>query len=184
MTLDQVRDELGLTLGKSGKFRLLVLFKGDFSRDKKNLGIISLFLSGSPQDSEGDMKVFECPVANCNGVIDPIGETGTCPLCKRTFHRKKLVGEMAYQVTVDKWAAVLARYCRALNMDCDIYLKRAKEDRDLIEADAMARQSTSAGALMDLARRRDEVLYTAGKILQDTHNGQNLEKAIKAFLLA
>jgi len=185
MTLDQVRDELGLTLGRSGKYRLLVMFKGDFSRTNKNLGIISLFLSGSPKDAEGDVKVFECPVAKCNGVIDPVGGFGTCPLCKRTFPRTKLVGEMAYKTTVDKWAQHISRYLRALNMDCDIYLKRSKEDRDIIEAEHIARTNSGRGGeLMNLARRRDEVLYTAGKIIQDTQNGQGVEKAVKAFLLA
>jgi hypothetical protein len=184
MTLEKVTEELGLTLGKSGKYRVLVFFKGDFSVRKKNWGIISLFLSGSPADAEGDMKVFACPNPRCNGVIDPVGPIGVCPSCRRTWPRRQLVGEMAYKATVDKWADHLARYVRALKMDCDIYLKRAKENRSIVEAEMAARQSTSAGEQLTKARHREEALYTAARIIEDVQTGQSLENAIRGFLLA
>lgn len=184
MTLDKIRDELGLTLGKSGKYRLLLFFQGDFSRSKMNRGIMTLFLSGSPADAEGDIKVFECPNPTCNGVINPVGDVGVCPRCRRAWPRKSLVGEMAYDATVDGWAKHIARYLRALNLDCDIYLKRAKDRQSIVEAEHVARRERRGGDLLDKARKREEALYVAGRIIQDVQSGQDLEKAIRAFLLA
>ena len=184
MSLDQLREELGLTLGRSGKYRLLLFFQDNFSRKRMNRGIISLFLSGSPNDAEGDVKIFECPGHRCTGVVDPVGDLGTCPKCRRTWHRNQLIPEMAYDATVVGWSKHIARYLRALNMDCDIYIKRAKDKQSIIEAEQASRHSTKGGELLDKARRREEALYTAGRIIQDTSQGQDLEKAIRAFLLA
>ena len=185
MSLDNVREELGLTLGRSGKYRLLIFFQDSFSRDRMNRGIISLFLSGSPTDSEGDVKVFECPATRCTGVIDPVGEIGVCPKCRRTWPRNELIPEMAYDATVDGWSKHISRYLRALHMDCDVYMKRAKDSQSIIEAEGIARHDTHIGGdLLKKARRREEALYTAGRIRQDTQQGQDLEKAIRGFLMA
>lgn len=185
MSLDSVREELGLTLGRSGKYRLLLFFQDNFSRKKMNRGIISLFLSGSPNDAEGDVKVFECPAPTCTGVVDPVGEVGVCPKCRRSWPRGKLIPEMAYDATVDGWAKHISRYLRALNMDCDVYMKRAKDKQSIIEAENVSRHEThKGGAMLAKARQREEALYTAGRIIQDTQQGQDLEKAIAGFLLA
>jgi hypothetical protein len=180
--------DLGLVPAEQGKYRILVFYMDDFSAAKTNRGILSLFLAGREFEAEGDTKVYECPNPTCNGVLEPIhydrGTFATCPSCKRTFPRKKLVGEMAYDGTADKWAEHIARYVRALEMNCDIFLKRAKTSQSMIEAEMTSRVDKKGAEMLKTSRRKEEALYTMARIVQDVTAGQPLQDAIRSFLLA
>lgn len=182
--------ELGLVLTKSARYRLHLFFLGDFSVNKPNRGLISLFMSGksSGVDIDMDQKVYECPNEECIGVLEPqhYNSQGpaVCPRCHRAHKQDDLVGEMVYDATVDKWAGHLERYVRALDMDCDILLHRLKTKQSIIEADHAARQDTRAGQLLTEARKMEVALYNMDRMIQDTSQGRSLKTAIRAFLLA
>ena len=180
--------DLGLVPAEQGKYRILVFYMDNFSVSKKNRGILSLFLAGKELEADGDTKVYECPMPTCNGVLEPIhydkGTFSTCPRCKRTFPRKKLVGEMVYDATAEGWAEHISRYIRSLEMDCDVFLKRAKTSQSMIEAEMTSRVDRKGSEMLTTSRKKEEALYTMGRIIQDTTAGQPLKSAIKSFLLA
>ena len=180
--------DLGLVPAEQGKYRILVFYMDDFKASKKNRGILSLFLAGREFDSEGDVKVYECPVPTCNGVLEPMhydkGTFATCPRCKRTVQRTKLVGEMLYDATADGWAGHIERYVRALNMNCDIFLKRSKTGQSIVAAEMTSRVSSEGNEMLKTARKKEEALYTMSRIVSDVTAGQALKDAIRSFLLA
>jgi hypothetical protein len=188
--IGDLQEELGLTMGKMGKYRILLFFEDTFSKKKMNRGIITLFLSGSPTSGEGDVIIYECPNPQCTGLFHPNhysvqSPTVSCPKCYKTFNKDKLVTMLSYDATVDGWAKHLERYMRAMNMDCDIYLKRAKDKTNFVEAADRATKEGKVGAdLLAKARQREDVLYTMGRIMEDTHGGQSLASALRGFLLA
>jgi hypothetical protein len=187
--IGDIQEELGLTLGRMGKYRVLLFFEDNFSASRMNRGIITMWLSGSPQNAEGDVLLYECPGKGCATVLPPGTynfdmPTMVCPECLQTFHKDEMIPGMAYDATVDGWSRHLARYLRALEMDADIYIKRAKRGQSIIDAAAQARAGRAGAALLDQARIREDALYTAGRIIKDTHSNRSLESVIKAFLLA
>ena len=189
--IGDLQEELGLTMGKMGKYRILLFFEDTFSRKKKNRGIITLFLSGSPKSGEGDVIIYECPNPECTGLFHP-NHYGVqcamvrCPKCYKTFNKDELVTMVAFDATVDGWVKHLERYMNAMGMDCDIYLKRAKNRTNFVEAADRATKEGKVGAdLLKKARQREDALYTMGRIIEDTAGGkQSLQAAIKGFLLA
>ena len=180
--------DLGLVAAQQGKYRILLFYEDDFSASKVNRGILVLFLSGKHEDAEGDTKVYECPNPQCIGVLLPDhydkGPMAICPRCHRTWLRTQLVGEMVYDATVDGWATHIERYMRALKMDCDIFLKRAKTGQSIIEADMIARHDPHGKDLLTKARKKEEALFTMGRIIAETSAGKPLHTAIRDFLLA
>lgn len=187
--IGDIQEELGLTLGRMGKYRVLLFFEDNFSASRVNRGIITMWLSGSPANAEGDTLLYECPGKDCATVLPPAvynfdAPTMVCPQCMHTFHKDEMIPGMVYDATVDGWTRHLARYLRALEMDADVYLKRAKTGQSIVEAAARARAGRDGAALLDKARIREDALYTAGRIMQDVHSNRSLESALKGFLLA
>ena len=187
-SIPKITGELGLTLAKEGRYRIMLFFLGEFSASKENRGLISLFLSGAPYTTNMDLKVYECPNPQCSGVLEPKDYhrelPAVCPRCHRVFRQTELVGEMVYDATVDKWSKHLARYVRALGGDCDINLMRLTSGHNMIAAEAASRGDVRKGGKLDLSRQKEEALYTMKRMIDDTSKGKSLESAIRGFLLA
>lgn len=91
---------------------------------------------------------------------------------------------MLYDATADGWAGHIERYVRALNMNCDIFLKRSKTGQSIVAAEMTSRVSSEGNEMLKTARKKEEALYTMSRIVSDVTAGQALKDAIRSFLLA
>jgi hypothetical protein len=174
------------------RFKLEVLYTEQFSINKNNEGIISIWGSGGKAMPLADWKIYECPSEDrggppCDGLITPAThgwEVTACPNCHSAWSPKQLTGERYFKMPVENWCNVLFRYMHRLDMDADIYLKRLKSKLSIIEANEREHNKQLGGEVLKAARDIEAVIYARDRLLKDTLAGTPLKSAIRAFLLA
>jgi len=169
------------------RFKLEVMYDGKFSIHKPNLGVVCLWGTAGDSMPNADWKIYFCPREGCAGLITPgtHGESITvCPLCKTAWKPKELHGEYLFVMTVDKWAHKIAEFLHLVGGDADLYLKRLKTNKSLIEAEMAERDRNFGGELLNAAREMEAAVYPRDRFIKDTVAGTSIESAIRAFLLA
>lgn len=169
------------------RFKLEVMYDGKFSVHHPNMGVVCLWGTAGDHMPNADWKIYFCPREGCAGLITPNshGDIITvCPLCKTAWKPKQLHGEYLFIMTVDKWAHRLTEFVHLLGGDSDLYLKRLKTLKSLIEAEMTERERDLGGELLNAARHMEAAVYTRDRLVKDTMAGASMEAAIRAFLLA
>ena len=173
-------------------------------------GIVQYFESGGKTHAGGDVKLYICPAKTFKqqGLREcptpahaehklPVPKTSDCeaPLvfsrngfgliycgsCKQLWAAEQVVGEIAYRLPMRKWADVVYKHFRALDMNSDIVVKFTYDD---IRAAALMEQTRElrGDKLTPVRQNRPTGIYKFSSILRDVNAGADLLKRIYAFL--
>jgi hypothetical protein len=175
---------------KQGKYKIEVRFARSRSTWKPTPGIVSWWESGKKFHGGGDDKVYLCPGKRMerNDCQAPISEAGiamgylVCSSCGTRWKGEEGIGELAYNLPMQKWAQVLYSQYLLFGQDADIVLKHADTD---IRSIAAQQESFHRGEKMDKARAKRAIhIYPLRNIIVDTSNGADLLGRIYKFLTA
>ncbi len=147
-------------------------------------GFMSWWLSGKKLHGGGDEKMYVCP--NCNSFILEDGNVSSvhyCHGCGQSYEAEKAIGEIYFNLTMQKWAEVINMWFHKLGGDCDIYLKHSPDD---IRAHCEREMLRKAGGdvLNKMRSARGLYIYPLANIIKDLGAGADPVKRFKAFLTA
>ena len=188
--IEEGRKEADRILAAEGKakFKIELMFTAAWSIINPVPGIVSFWENGSQLHGGGDTIVHFCPArklgkSDCEAYIpDPSHGYGflVCPKCHSVWNGKDVFGQVIGRHTSQKWAELIERYYRKLDMNCDIVIKYHKTD---------IRKAASAGARVEdtlrmtrSAEKRLKRIYTLRAIMQDMSAGSALYDRILAFV--
>lgn len=147
-------------------------------------GMLSWWRSGKKLHGGGDEKMYMCHV--CDTFIQAEGNVASvhyCHNCGSSYESEKAVGEMYYNLPVEKWAEVINKWFHTLGGDCDIYLKHSEDDiRTISQRDRLRR--AGGDILTKMRDARGLYIYPLVNIIKDLGAGADPVKRFKAFLSA
>lgn len=180
-----------LATEKKAKYKIELLFGKARSTSRPTPGALSFWESGTKFHGGGDAKIYLCPAKSlgksaCEAFI-PDASTGyghlVCPKCGSVWQGKEVIGEIFANLPMKKWGEVLLKYYVRLELNCDIYLKYARDD--IRAAAAAEKLKHFAGEQVNLVRsKRAMSIYPLRNILKDSSAGADLLSRFQAFLLA
>lgn len=173
-------------------------------------GVVQYFESGGKTHAGGDVKLYLCPAKTFlqQGLSEcptpahvqhklPAPKASDCeePLifsrngfgflycgsCKQLWAAEQVVGEIVYCLPMRKWAEVVYRHFRTLEMNADIVVKFTYDD---LRAAALMEQARElrGDKLTPVRQNRPTGIYRLSAILKDVNAGADLLKRIYAFL--
>lgn len=155
-------------------------------------GMVSFWHSGTKFHGGGDDKMYLCPGERLvkNGCERPLPDVSVamghvvCPYCGNIWKGEQVIGELAYNLPMQRWAAVLYNLYVRCDHNADLVLKHTGDD---IRSVALQKASAKRAAQLDVMRgKRARALhvYPLRNIIKDTSAGSDLYKRIYAFLVA
>jgi hypothetical protein len=104
-----------------------------------------------------------------------------CHSCRQLWAAEQVVGEIAYNLPMRKWAEVIYKHFRALEMNADIVVKFTYDD---IRAATLMEQAKEmrGDKLTPLRQNRPTGIYRLSSILKDVNAGADLLKRFYAFI--
>ncbi len=172
------------------QFKLEVFFRSGARRNVPVRGIASFFTNGGYLNGGGDASIYLCPQeleqGPCLAPLDAqfITHNGAvCPKCRRVSKTDDLVGQLIFDVPMQRWATLLVRFFHALecNADLVVYLERGS----IQEAARIEREEHKHGeAYARVNAQRQMITYSLASIIQDTSGGKGLEATFRSFLEA
>jgi hypothetical protein len=104
-----------------------------------------------------------------------------CPSCKQLWAAEQVVGEVAYNLPMRKWADVVYKHFRTLEMNADVVVKFTYDD---IRAATLMEQTKQlkGDKLTPVRENRPTGIYRLSSILKDVNAGANLLNRFYAFL--
>ena len=176
---------------QKAKYKIELMFGKARSVSNPTPGMMSFWESGAKLHGGGDAKIYMCPGKElrqneCDGFI-PDSAAGyghlVCPGCGKVWKGTQVSGEIVANLTMQGWSQLIMKYFLKLQMNCDIYLKYAKED---IRTVALVEQEHQhGGEKLEKARSKRAVsVYPLRNIIRDTSNGAELLGRFKAYLLS
>jgi hypothetical protein len=179
-----------LATEQKGKYKIEIMFGKARSMSRPTPGAMYFWESGSKLHGGGDAKIYMCPGKkfgiNCDAFI-PDASTGyghlVCPSCKKVWQDNQVDGEILAVLTMKNWAQAILKQFIRLELNCDIYLKFAKDD---IRSKAFMEQQRKMGGekLAEARDARARAIYPLKNIIKDTSHGASLLGRFQAFLLA
>lgn len=172
-------------------YKIDLLLASGFSTRRPSAGMISFWDSGRALHGDGDTKLYVCPgkykgINDCESVIRGFAQGHTnavCARCGGVWKSADLIGEIAYRLEITKWADVLLKWYRKLDMQADIRIIYPPDDIRSLAAREQDKQM--GGELMEPARgRRATRAYPQRNIIKDTSTGADLHGRLVAFLRA
>jgi hypothetical protein len=176
---------------KKAKYKLELMFGKARSVHRPTPGILSFWESGSKFHGGGDAKIYICPGKelrrnDCEGFIPDVANGYgflVCPNCKLVWKGDQVIGEVVANLPLKKWADPLMKYFIQLGLNCDVYLKYARDD--IRTAAKLEQQKQMKGdKLLPVRASRASAIYPLRNIIKDTGNGADLLGRFQAFLLA
>lgn len=175
------------------KYKLEVMFVRSRSFHKPFPGIVTFWENGSKLHGGGDAKLYQCPGKHlgkneCDAIIPDLSNGLNfivCPTCKGFWKGEHVIGEVFYNLPVQKWVDVLLSWFLKLEMNADIRIKYARDD--LRSAAEREQNKQMMGELLEKVRseeRRTAAIYRLANIVKDTSAGADLRGRIHAFLTA
>lgn len=180
------------------------------SRHQPIPGAVQFFESGGKTHGGGDVKLYMCPgkafkqrgMTVCNA--DVFTETGLpapmssdceaplgfsrngygliyCGSCKQLWAAEQTTGEIGYNLPMRKWAEVIYKHFRTLEMNADIVVKFTYDD---IRAATLMEQAKQmrGDKLTPVRQNRPTGIYRLSSILKDVNAGADLLKRFYAFI--
>jgi hypothetical protein len=175
------------------KYKLELIFGKARSLHRPTPGIVTFWENGTKLHGGGDVKLYLCPgkrlkFNDCEKLIPELAnEQGTlvCPSCGNIWKGEAVIGELMYNLPMQKWADVIYTHFRHLEYHCDIYLKHAPDD---IRSTALAQKerATFRGStrLEKIRAVRARHIYPLRNIIKDVSAGADLLGRIHKFLVA
>lgn len=180
------------------------------SRHQPIPGGVQFLESGGKSHGGGDVKLYMCPgkaykqrgITICNHAAHaehrlpaphssdceaplPFSRNGYgllyCHACKQLWAAEQVVGEIAYKLPMRKWADVIYKHFRMLEMNADIVVKFTYDD---IRAAALMEQvkELRGDKLTPVRQNRPTGIYRLSSILRDVNAGADLLKRFYAFI--
>jgi hypothetical protein len=190
--LDKMLSNEGLA-----KYKLEIVFSHKRTARGATGGTVSWWESGTHLNGDGDSKMYLCDNADplsknagkgCGGFI-PDSANGlvhvVCPRCHILWKPEEMVGEIYYNMSMEKWADVLFSWYRRMDYRADIYLKYGR--MSIRDAQRKEAERGLQGELLNKARsaeQRKPAIYPLKNIIKDTNNGADLRGRILAFIKA
>lgn len=173
-------------------------------------GALQYFESGGKAHSGGDVKLYICPartfkrqgLRECPTPIHvqhnlPVPKTSECEMplifsrngfgliycgnCQQLWTAEQVVGEILCHLPMRKWAEVVYKHFRVLEMNADVVVKFAYDD---LRAAALMEQARElrGDKLTPVRQNRPMGIYRLSSILKDVNAGADLLKRFYAFL--
>jgi len=189
------------------EWKLDVHLTSNRSLHKPFSGIIKMWAAGKGLGGDGDIAGFWCmhkdvPDAvrkgyGCGRVISSDfsagwsmptieesvklgipdgGSIAVCPHCQLRWNPETLTAERVLALSIQHWAEVLAEEIQKIEFKGDVYLKYCKTD---IRPHLMSRTITK-----DVRAKREPLIYTMERIIEDVTANQDIVKCMKNFLNA
>jgi hypothetical protein len=186
--LDKFLSEQGLA-----KYKLEVMFTAARSIQRPFPGILTWWESGSKFHGGGDSKLYMCPSKHlkrgtCEAFI-PDRANGlsyiVCPTCGQLWKNEQVIGEIIFNLPMQKWADVIVNWLQKLGLNADIRIKYARDD--IRDAARKEQDRQLGGEVLEKARggeRRSVSVYPLANLVRDTSNGADLRGRILAYLQA
>lgn len=174
---------------EGGRYKIDLLLGHGFSTRAPSTGMISFWDSGRALHGDGDTKLYVCPGRslkrnNCEAVIKGFAQghyDAVCVACGTSWKPEDLIGEICYRLIPERWAQVLGKWVRALDMDTDIRVIYPPDD--IRTSAALEQDRQRGGELLERARaKRATRSYPARNILKDITAGADLETRILSFI--
>lgn len=208
MAVDKLFAEQGQ--GKYKIELMFGLSRAGASRHQPLPGVVQFLESGGKTHGGGDVKLYMCPgkafkmqgidlchakVFEENGLPVPHSSDCEAPLpfsrngygllychsCKQLWAAEQVVGEIAYCLPMRKWAEVIYKHFRMLEMNADVVIKFTYDD---IRAATLMEQAKQlkGDKLIPLRQNRPTGIYRLSAILKDVNAGADLLKRFYAFI--
>lgn len=195
LAVDKIFAEQG-----QGKYKIELMFgvrRDGASRHQPIPGLVQFLESGGKSHGGGDAKLYICPgrtfkqldtrdlrSSDCQ---EPLffsrGGHGLiyCQKCKQLWKAEEVVGEIAYNLPMRKWAEVVYTHFRSLGMNADVVVKFTYDD---IRAATLMEQTKElrGDKLNPVRANRPKGIYKFSAILKDVNAGADLLKRFHAFL--
>lgn len=186
------------------------LSRSGASRHQPIPGILQYLESGGKTHAGGDVKLYICPAKTfqqqglheCSTPAHeehklPAPKSSDCeaPLvfsrngfgliycgaCRQLWTAEQVVGEIAYRLPMRKWAEVVYKHFRTLEMNADIVVKFTYDD---LRAATLMEQSRElrGDKLTPVRQNRPTGIYRLPAILKDVNAGADLLSRFYAFL--
>lgn len=174
---------------EGGKYKIDLLLGHGFSTRNPSTGMISFWDSGRALHGDGDSKLYVCPGkhlgrSNCEAIIKGYAQghnDAVCTACGTRWKSGDLIGEICYRLIPQRWAQVLTKWVRALDMDADIRIIYPPDD--IRTSAAIEQDRQHGGELLEKARtKRATRSYPARNIMKDVTAGADLEGRILSFI--
>lgn len=208
LAVDKLFSEQGLA---KYKIELMFgLSRSGTSRHLPIPGIIQYLESGGKTHAGGDVKLYICPgkTFKQQGLHEcatpahkehhlPAPKTSDCeaPLvfsrngfgliycgaCRQLWAAEQVVGEIAYRLPMRKWAEVVYKHFRTLEMNADVVVKFTYDDLRAATLMEQARE-LRGDKLTPVRQNRPTGIYRLPAILKDVNAGADLLKRFYAFL--
>lgn len=189
------------------KWKMQIWIKSDRSVQKPLTFTLSIWESGKRLHGGGDESTFICrrnpnapkptappfvsigrsstfkkplSVDGCDTIIpgdNAVHGKIVCPGCGIRWDTEHIADSLFYRLPVENAAVVLVSWFRALDSDCDLYVKfRAEDIRVKMQAEAFG--------IHEAQRRKGLMIFPLRNIIRQTAGGATLESRFKAMLLA
>jgi hypothetical protein len=172
-----------------GLYKIDLLLGHGFNTTTPSAGMVSFWASGRALHGDGDVKLYVCPGkhlgrSNCEAMIKGMAQghaSAVCVACGTVWKAEELIGEVCYRLIPQRWAQVLAKWVRALDLDTDIRIIYPPDD--IRTSAALEQARDRGGELLERDRgRRATRSYPARNILKDLNSGADLEGRILSFI--
>ncbi len=176
---------------KRAKYKIEVMFR----HTRRTIGLISgqmtFWESGTKLNGDGDSRIYFCPsrekkISDCEALLPDVSNGFghlVCPKCGGRWKDVDVIGEIYFNLPIERWAEALVRYYARAEHNADIYLKYPKLDiRKVAEAEQM--KQLGGEKYNKLRTERVLYIYPLANIIQDTSAGSTLYDRFKAFLTA
>lgn len=183
------------------KYKLEVMFSHRHTGRAPTGGLVTWWESGNKLHGGGDSKMYLCDNSvekdekgrrleglGCKKFI-PDSANGlrfiVCPHCQVMWKPANLVGEIYYNLPMEKWADVLLDWYVRLGFQADIYMKYGR--KSIKKAQEIEAERGLRGEFLNAARsieQRSLYIYPLKNIIRDTSAGADLRTRILAFLRA
>jgi hypothetical protein len=191
------------------KYRIELVFSKHRSSamHKPSPFALVIWESGKRLHGGGDQKMYWCGYNDCAKPLSSDNFAGfhvVCPSCKRELfldsdsrmeHVKLLkkegtplndiekiptvVGEYMFNLTPPDTASLIVRTWRSLGGDADVYLKWSPKE---IRYDSLHATNKTIDSLTGVRLKRQPVMYTLKRIVDDLTAGADLKKRFLSFL--
>lgn len=174
------------------KYKIELLFHRSRSNRRPTPGLLAFYESGAKHHGGGDAKVYFCPArmlgkADCESII-PSSAMGLgylhCAKCGNSWDGEQVIGEVAFNLTLQNWAKVLLEYFQRLDLNADLVIKMYKDDIRAMAALEQEREYRGDKLRLTRSDSRVRYVYPLFNIMKDVGAGGDLYRRIYAFLSA